>query len=92
MGLYREEEQIAWLQRKGEGGGFRVRAVRTGAQDTVGGWDKERHKLTLLAVQFDGLLQVIDPARLRRTVRQGIGSGKGLGFGLLSLAPPPALN
>jgi CRISPR system Cascade subunit CasE len=89
VGLYREEEQIAWLERKGEHGGFRPLSVRSGGQETVGGWDKERHKLKLLAVQFDGLLQVTDPARLRQTVRQGIGSGKGLGFGLLSLAPPP---
>jgi len=33
---------------------------------------------------------VTDPDRLRETVRQGVGSGKGLGFGLLSLARPPA--
>jgi CRISPR system Cascade subunit CasE len=91
-GLFREEDQIAWLRRKGERGGFRVLAARTGGQDTVNGTirrDGDRHKLNLLAVQFDGLLQVTDPDRLRETVRQGVGSGKGLGFGLLSLAPPP---
>jgi CRISPR system Cascade subunit CasE len=89
VGLYRDEEQITWLERKGQHGGFRLLAARSGGQDTAGGWDKERHKLKLLAVQFDGLLQVTDPQQLRQTVRQGIGSGKGLGFGLLSLAPPP---
>ena len=41
----------------------------------------------MASVQFDGLLRVTDPDRLRETVRKGIGSGKGLGFGLLSLAP-----
>ena len=90
VGLYREEEQIEWLKRKGERGGFRVLSVRTSNQDSVNGYirrDEERHKLKLLAVQFDGLLQVTDPDRLCETVRQGIGSGKGLGFGLLSLAP-----
>jgi len=93
VGLYREEEQIEWLKRKGEQGGFRLVAVRTGSQDTVNGTihrDDKKHKLNLLAVQFDGLLQVTNPDRLRESVRQGIGSGKGLGFGLLSLAPPPA--
>jgi CRISPR system Cascade subunit CasE len=91
VGLYREEDQIAWLERKGEQGGFRIVSVRTGGNDTVDGIigrDKERHNLNLLAVQFDGLLQVTDPDRLRETVRQGIGSGKGFGFGLLSLARP----
>jgi len=34
------------------------------------------------------VLQVTDPAKLWETVQQGIGPGKGLGFGLLSLAPP----
>jgi CRISPR system Cascade subunit CasE len=93
VGLYREEEQIEWLKRKGEQGGFRVLSVRTSNQDTINGYirrDEERHKLKLLAVQFDGLLQVTDPDRLCETVRRGVGSGKGLGFGLLSLARPPA--
>jgi CRISPR system Cascade subunit CasE len=91
VGLYREEEQIAWLERKAERGGFRVLSVRIGGRDTIHSTihrDDATHKLKLLAVQFDGLLQVIDPDRLRETVRQGIGSGKGLGFGLLSLARP----
>ncbi len=93
VGLCREEEQIEWLKRKGEQGGFHVLSVRTSNQDTVNGYirrDEERHKLKLLAVQFDGLLQVTDPDQLRESVRQGIGSGKALGVGLLSLARPPA--
>jgi CRISPR system Cascade subunit CasE len=92
VGLYREEEQIDWLKRKAEQGGFRVLSVRTSNQSDVRGRirrDKAIHKLRLLAVQFDGLLQATDPDHLRETIRQGIGSGKGLGFGLLSLAPPP---
>jgi CRISPR system Cascade subunit CasE len=43
-------------------------------------------KMTHLAVQFDGVLEVTDPAKFLETVRQGIGSAKGFGFGLLSLA------
>ena len=93
VGIYDEEEQFAWLKRKGELGGFRLVSARTGCQEDVGGKikrDQETHTLKLAAVQFDGLLQVTDPDRLRQTVRQGIGSGKGFGFGLLSLARPPA--
>jgi len=93
VGLYREEQQIEWLKRKGEQGGFRLLSARTGAQDDVKGTirrDGQKHLLKLVGVQFDGLLQVTDPDRLREAVRQGIGSGKGLGFGLLSLARPPA--
>jgi len=93
VGLYREEEQIEWLKRKGEQGGFRVLSARTSGNDIIRGRirrNDQTHKVNLLAVQFDGLLQVTDPDRLRETVRQGVGSGKGLGFGLLSLARPPA--
>lgn len=91
VGIYDEEEQFAWLKRKGDSGGFRVLSARTGDQEDVAGKIKrgdEIHALKLAAVQFDGLLQVTDPERLHQTVCQGIGSGKGFGFGLLSLARP----
>lgn len=41
----------------------------------------------LTAVQFDGVLVVTDPDKLREAVRNGIGPQKAFGFGLLSLAP-----
>ena len=91
LGLYRETEQMDWLARKAEQGGFRLLSTRAANQETISGRlhrDDHTHNLNLFAVQFDGLLQVIDPVRLRETVRRGIGSGKGLGFGLLSLARP----
>jgi CRISPR system Cascade subunit CasE len=91
IGLYREEEQQKWLARKAEQGGFRLLSVRSQNAPDVRGWahhDDARHKLKLFAVRFDGLLQVTDPNRLRETVQRGVGSGKGLGFGLLSLARP----
>lgn len=93
VGLVREEEQRDWLERKAEQGGFRVLSVRTSDQSKVYGWvyqNNTKHKLTLFSVQFDGLLQVEDPDQVQETVRQGIGSGKAFGFGLLSLARPPA--
>jgi len=40
-------------------------------------------------VRYEGLLQVTDPHLLVEAVRAGIGSAKGFGFGLLSLAPAP---
>jgi CRISPR system Cascade subunit CasE len=92
-GLLKEEQQQAWLNRKAEAGGFRILSANAAREGTVGGRIHDgdtTHNLTLLAVRFDGLLQVVDPERLIATVQQGIGSGKGLGFGLLSLARPPA--
>jgi CRISPR system Cascade subunit CasE len=40
-----------------------------------------------MSVQFDGILRVSDPDKLHAAIENGIGSGKGFGFGLLSLAP-----
>jgi CRISPR system Cascade subunit CasE len=93
VGLHGEEEQRAWLERKGDHGGFRVDAVRTSHQEEVhariarGG---DTHRVKMLAVQFDGLLQVADADRMAHALSHGIGSGKGLGFGLLSLARSPS--
>lgn len=91
VGIYDERKQIEWLQHKGEQGGFRLLSVRVSDRGEVTGKitrNGRAHTLKLVAVQFDGLLQVTDAERLRQTVCQGIGSGKGLGFGLLSLARP----
>jgi CRISPR system Cascade subunit CasE len=91
VGLYKEEEQIAWLERKAEPAGFRVLSVNLAPDDQRAGQKREdgrTHTLTLLAVRFDGLLEVTDAAKLENAVQSGIGSAKGLGFGLLSLAPP----
>jgi CRISPR system Cascade subunit CasE len=91
VGLYDEEEQLDWLERKAERGGFDLLAARTSGQTTVGGCvyrNGKKHNLTLFSVQFDGLLAVADPRELEETVREGVGSAKAFGFGLLSLAPP----
>jgi CRISPR system Cascade subunit CasE len=90
-GLFRVEEQREWLERKAGTGGFRVLSARISTALDAEGWipcNDERRRLKLFAVRFDGFLGVADAGRLRDTVRRGIGPGKGLGFGLLSLARP----
>jgi CRISPR system Cascade subunit CasE len=90
IGLDDELEQLAWLARKGEQAGFRVlraQARQDGLLKDTQTSGEARHALALLSVQFDGALQVANPERLRTALAAGIGSGKGLGFGLLSLAP-----
>jgi CRISPR system Cascade subunit CasE len=91
LGLLREEEQHAWLARKAQAGGFRIVTASVWEEGLMSGTihrsQEESHRLRLLAVRFDGLLQVVEPARFQDTLQAGIGSGKGLGFGLLSLGP-----
>jgi CRISPR system Cascade subunit CasE len=38
-------------------------------------------------VDFEGVLEVVDPTALRTALPRGFGAGKAMGFGLLSLAP-----
>jgi len=90
-GILKEEDQRAWLERRAEVSGFRVLSVRLSPYSLVKGGEiqeaDKKHETHFLAVKFDGILQVTDPAKLIAAVEAGIGSGKGFGFGLLSLAP-----
>jgi len=90
LGLVREEDQLKWLERKLSASGASMLSARTSNQTKLGGERKrgdEKQSLTFISVQFDGVLQVKDPALLLSALQLGIGSGKGMGFGLLSLAP-----
>lgn len=96
-----EEQQLEWLRRKGQIGGFELVDVRarggipavdarpggmvTGHRDT-----DSKQKLSFGSVLFEGMLRVTDPALFRHALETGIGSGKAYGFGLLSIAPARA--
>ncbi len=89
--LVQEEQQIAWLKRKGCEGGFAVLSLR------VGGLTKEKGRrrdgrtapLTLAGVLFEGHLRITDPQKfVSHALARGLGPGKAYGLGLLSLAPP----
>jgi CRISPR system Cascade subunit CasE len=89
IGLTRVEDQIAWLDRKGEMHGFRVLNVQTVKEAQPESWKHEagkNHRISHQAVRFDGTLQVTDLGAFSKALENGIGSGKGFGFGLLSLA------
>jgi CRISPR system Cascade subunit CasE len=89
VGLYREEDQLKWLERKLDAAGARLVSARTSNEAKINAAqksDQAHNDLTFLAVLFDGGLMVSYPERLWAAVKNGIGSGKGLGLGLLSLA------
>jgi CRISPR system Cascade subunit CasE len=86
----REEDQLAWLKGKAEKGGFSLLSCATTAREMVKETKENgiaRYNPTLLSVCFEGVLMVENPESFMETVRSGVGSAKGLGFGLLSLAP-----
>jgi CRISPR system Cascade subunit CasE len=89
VALYDPEEQLTWLTRKAEQYGFRVQGVQARPPEDLQGFlfrGDARHTLKIVAVQYDGLLEVTDPTALSAAIRDGIGPAKGFGCGLLSLA------
>jgi CRISPR system Cascade subunit CasE len=89
VGLFKEVEERAWLERKASSAGFTPLAVDVRPLSTMVSHKnpaKDRARQSHLAVQFEGRLEVTDPGRLEEALRCGIGSAKAYGFGLLSLA------
>jgi len=91
LGILKEEDQQKWLERKLESAGAALVSVNIADDQLVRGKlfleKNDEQRLRFLSVLFDGVLQVKDPKSLVETIYTGIGSAKGLGFGLLSLAP-----
>jgi len=80
---------VAWIERKAANGGF---IVDESALHTIPRGREFFHKDstshgTHTAIEFQGLLTVIDYEKFRAAIANGIGSAKAFGFGLLVLAP-----
>lgn len=92
IGVYKEQEQEAWLRRKGDQHGYRVLHVQISRSnllkqaDVIRDTKGDAHDLKLFSVQFDGVLQVVDAERFGQAIAAGVGSGKAFGCGLLSVA------
>lgn len=99
IGLLTEPDQVRWLLQKSRVGGFRIpgRWEEKGGMEFpnfridaipegrvwngkvgAGGW--------FLAVRFEGMLEITDPAAFLSLIKTGVGPAKGFGFGLLSVA------
>lgn len=85
-GLTREEEQLAWVVRQGERYGFTVLGCVRGADERLQvRQGRSGNRITLHTVLFEGLLQADSPESLRQGLVNGLGHGKAMGLGLLSL-------
>lgn len=103
LGLLRAEEQEAWLQRKGLQHGFLLPVlsplypseptegkrvdVRISYEQMLRGKQHSGNPVRIFSVQYDGMLNVTDPDKFRHALQTGIGHGKVMGLGLLSIAP-----
>nr|WP_320132929.1 type I-E CRISPR-associated protein Cas6/Cse3/CasE [uncultured Holophaga sp.] len=103
IGLLQEREQRDWLARKGVQHGFSLMAgghggfyatepdpsVLLSQAEMLRGRQLSGNRIKVFSVLFDGYLVVSDPGLFREALARGIGHGKALGLGLLSVAPLP---
>lgn len=87
-GLSQEDEQQDWLARQGERCGFRLlEAVRGNSERLIVKQHNKGNRITVQTVRFDGVLEATDTEALSKALLGGIGHGKALGLGMLSVAP-----
>lgn len=91
------EASLKWLQRKGDFHGFEVDTshffVETYRQERSDKKKKKRSQIEsrkpirISTVNLVGVLRVIDPDSFKTCLFEGVGSAKGLGYGLLLIRP-----
>ncbi len=94
--LRSEKQWNAWLLRQGETHGFRLKKLTAvpGLLNLIGlpagrlQGKRNRDRITVFAVRFEGVLEVADAERFCAALRSGIGPAKAYGCGLLSIGPP----
>ncbi len=86
--IVKDEELSAWLTRKLETGGSSLLDVTIIPEGKLVGKRRgESPAKTFHSIRFEGSLQVNDVSQFKELLACGIGSAKGFGFGLLSVAP-----
>lgn len=102
LGLLRLEEQEKWVERKAQQHGFSLPRltsfdfsessqervdVRISQEQMICGKRHADNDIRVYAVLYDGILAVRDPDIFMVALGTGIGHGKAMGLGLLSVAP-----
>ena len=102
LGLLQLEEQEKWIERKGEQHGFSLPKlaffdhpdsspervdVRVSQEQMLSGKQHTGNNIRVFAVLYDGVLAVNDVVNFKAALHAGIGHGKAMGLGLLSVAP-----
>jgi len=105
IGLLKLEDQERWIERKGsEQHGFAITPlapfdfadpaetrvdVRVSQEQWLQGRQASGNLIQVFSVLYDGTLAITDPGKFREAIAHGIGRGKAMGLGLLSVAPIP---
>lgn len=102
LGLLQLEEQERWVERKGAQHGFSLPQlasfdfseasqervdVRISQEQMLRGNQHSGNGIRIFSVLYDGILTVIEPNHFRDVLQTGVGHGKVMGLGLMSVAP-----
>lgn len=102
LGLLRLEDQENWVERKEKLHGFSLPKlvpfdlseltqkrvdIRISQEQMLRGNQHSGNAIRIFSVLYDGILTVTEPDRFRDALQTGIGHGKAMGLGLLSVAP-----
>ena len=102
LGLLRTDEQEEWLERKGRQHGFSLPKlvsfdfseaqqeridVRISQEQMLRGRQHTDNGIRIYSALYDGILVVTDPGNFRVALRTGVGHGKTMGLGLMSVVP-----
>lgn len=87
LGLLKLQDQEAWLRHKGEAHGFQIRSVQAAQEQMLRGKQHGGNPIHVFSVLYDGYIAVNEPGQFREALQRGIGHGRALGLGLLSVVP-----
>jgi CRISPR system Cascade subunit CasE len=102
QGLLDLEDQEAWLERKGNRHGFSLPRllsfdfmestqkridVRVSQNQMLSDKQHTDNSIRIYSVLYDGILSVTNPDTFKEVLQTGIGHGKVMGLGLLSVVP-----
>lgn len=102
QGLMKAVDQEKWLVRKGIQHGFSQPSllafgfceqpderidVRISQEQMLRGKQHSDNSISIFSVLYDGILTVDEPEKFKQVLQSGIGHGKVMGLGLLTIAP-----
>jgi CRISPR system Cascade subunit CasE len=102
LGLLRQEEQEAWIEKQGQAHGFALPFfpsldfsnaspkridVKIGQERMLHGRQHGGNAISIFSVLYDGVLSVTEVEKFKEALRTGIGHGKSMGLGMLSVFP-----
>lgn len=87
IGLYKPEDQDKWLIQQGQKNGFVPETIHRSQEQMLNGKRRSGDPICVFSILYDGVLKVVEPESFIKAVTCGIGHGKAMGLGLLSIAP-----